>query len=333
MEYERGEREQFEIDETVLKEFWTWAKDPKVQRGLFERPMTEEEKAQKLREIFGLPPDTTGEDGDNDKPDRGPSATTPSRPPKTPTPSVSSPPDEAPAASTHNPSPAGMGKKVMPASASRDRLIAKPPSASSQSAQITPPARRPHRDAQIERSRRYLFDEIPNAPPELATLGVRAKAEVNIRRLPADFRMTIIQRRLFGERPKDFRPALPPNQQHSESTTQESPKPSAPATEPSSGPATGAATPSLRIPETPPAPSECDRPPGTVPPPVPPPSPITGPKFGNSQPGIRNRREFDDNHDSPAKTTDISLVRPGRRHGGPPSPVTASRRRHQNGLL
>ncbi len=183
------------MDERVLEQFWEWAKRPEVMRGILPVPMSEREKENRIREIFGLPPVEAEEGGDEDDGTDGEGETdgTPVGPP--------APGKPLAAAATGGPSE----EKTAPredATAAETAAPTMPMPAAPAALRITEPGLA----AQIERVRCRLFDELPNVSPSLARLGVRAKGEANAKTLPPEVHTACVRRRLFGVRPADWRP-------------------------------------------------------------------------------------------------------------------------------
>lgn len=57
MEQERLEREREKTEEEVVAHFERWAKNPKVREWILEDSISPEERARRIREIYGLPPE------------------------------------------------------------------------------------------------------------------------------------------------------------------------------------------------------------------------------------------------------------------------------------
>lgn len=160
LEHAREEREQLADDERVLEQFWAWAKRPEVMRALLPYPLSEREKKNRIRAIFGLPPEEDDDEGESD----GSAPADP--PPDSGGPTPATPPAVA---GTESESAMTVSAEAPPAAETKD---ATPPERAAPALGATDPAL----TARLERVRRLLFDELPNAPPQLVRLGARAKA-------------------------------------------------------------------------------------------------------------------------------------------------------------
>ena len=71
MEQERLEREREKTEEELVEHFERWARNPKLREVICDKSLTEEEKRQRMRELFGLPlepPETAATDEPGSKP-------------------------------------------------------------------------------------------------------------------------------------------------------------------------------------------------------------------------------------------------------------------------
>jgi hypothetical protein len=69
IEQERLERDREKTEEDLVEHFQRWAKNPKVREWICRDCISEEEKARRMREVFGLPPNGSPE-LDNPEPDQ-----------------------------------------------------------------------------------------------------------------------------------------------------------------------------------------------------------------------------------------------------------------------